>query len=40
MDLKTRIMEAMKAAMKDRDQVRVAAIRLIRDAISPSRIGS
>lgn len=25
MDLKTRIMESMKAAMKDRDKVRVAA---------------
>jgi len=38
MDLKTRIMEAMKAAMKDRDQVRVAALRLIRDAIQKAEI--
>ncbi len=40
MDLKERILEAMKAAMKDRDKVRVAAIRLIRDAIQKKEIDS
>ena len=38
MDLKTRIFDAMKAAMKDRDQVRVAALRLIRDAIQKTEL--
>lgn len=38
MDLKTRIMEAMKAAMKDRDKPRVAAFRLIRDAIQKDEL--
>jgi uncharacterized protein YqeY len=40
MDLKARILEAMKAAMKDRDKVRVAAIRLVRDAIQKKEIDS
>jgi uncharacterized protein YqeY len=40
MDLKARILEALKAAMKDRDKVRVAAIRLIRDAIQKTEIDS
>lgn len=38
MELKSGIMEALKAAMKDRDQVRVAALRLIRDAIQKAEI--
>ena len=38
MSLKDQIMEAMKAAMKDRDQVRVAAVRLIRDSIQKAEI--
>jgi len=40
MGLKSEIMESMKAAMKDRDKVRVAAIRLIRDAIQKAEIDS
>ncbi len=38
MDLKSRILEEMKAAMKDKDQSRVAAFRLIRDAIQKAEI--
>lgn len=38
MNLKERITEAMKAAMKDRNKVRVAALRLIRDAIQKTEI--
>ena len=38
MELKQQILEAMKAAMKDRDQVRVAALRLVRDAIQKAEI--
>lgn len=40
MDLQPRIFEAMKAAMKDRQPVRVAAIRLIRDALQKAEISS
>jgi len=38
MDLKESILNEMKAAMKDRNKVRVAAIRLIRDAIQKKEI--
>jgi len=38
LSLKEQIMDAMKAAMKDRDQVRVAAIRLIRDGIQKTEV--
>ena len=38
MSLKDRIAEEMVAAMKDRKKVRVAAIRLIRDAIQKTEI--
>jgi uncharacterized protein YqeY len=38
MDLKSKIAEEMKAAMKDRKQSRVAAFRLIRDAIQKAEI--
>ena len=40
MDLQPRIFEAMKAAMKDRQTIRVAAIRLIRDAIQKAEISA
>ena len=38
MDLKTKIFENMKAAMKDKNQSRVAALRLIRDGIQKTEI--
>ncbi|MFO8057310.1 MAG: GatB/YqeY domain-containing protein [bacterium] len=38
MDLKSEIFDQMKAAMKDRNQSRVAAFRLIRDAIQKAEI--
>jgi hypothetical protein len=38
LELKQQILDAMKAAMKDRDQVRVAALRLVRDAIQKAEI--
>ncbi len=40
MDLKTSIMQELKAAMKDRDKVRVAALRLIRDAVQKTELDS
>lgn len=38
MDLKTQIFENMKAAMKDKNASRVAALRLIRDALQKAEI--
>jgi hypothetical protein len=38
MDLKTKIFENMKAAMKEKNQSRVAALRLIRDGIQKTEI--
>jgi len=38
MDIQERILENMKAAMKDREKVRVAALRLIRDAFQKTEI--
>ncbi len=40
MDLKEKIFNEMKAAMKDRDKVRLAAIRLMRDAIQKEEINT
>ncbi len=38
MDLQSKIMEAMKAAMKDRQKIRLAALRLMRDEIRKAEI--
>jgi uncharacterized protein len=38
MDLKENLLQEMKAAMKDRNKVRLAAIRLMRDAIQKEEI--
>ena len=40
MDLKEKFLDEMKAAMKDRDKVRVAAIRLIRDSVQKEEINT